>query len=111
MTKFKFVADYDVCDTFAVKLSDCLILEEGKTYTFAVQCFRCITNAWDNYLDNVFMCADLKETGYCDTIEYCKEQVCDNECSTEIDAGLNCHIIYEGCDEEDNYQSECLDGI
>jgi hypothetical protein len=107
----KFVADFDVCDTYAVKLSDCLISEEGKTYEEAVQCFRCITNANDDYLQNGFMCADLKETGYCDTIEFCKKRVFENECTTEIDNWLSCHIVYAGCDEEDSYQSACLDGI
>jgi hypothetical protein len=106
----KFVSDFNVCDTFGVQLSDCLFAK-GKTFKEAVQCFDCIALAWDDGLKETFMCADLKETGYCAAVETCKDQVCDTSCSTEIENEQNCYIIRAGCDGEDNYSTECVDGI
>ena len=106
----KFVLHFNACKTFGVKLSGCLY-SEGKNFKEALQCFNCINQAYDNYLAEAFMCADLKETGYCYAIEFCKDQVCDTSCSSEIVNEEKCYIVSYGCDEESNYSSECLDGI
>jgi hypothetical protein len=45
----KFASDFDARDTFAVKLSDCLLFSEDKTFKDAVQCFNCIHNAYVGY--------------------------------------------------------------
>ncbi len=98
-----FVGLFEVCDTFAMKLSNCLF-SKGESFNEAIQCFDCIHNAYDTYLQGDFKCAELKEAGFCDATDLCKGQVCDNLCSTEIDNWLSCHIVWKGCDDEDkNY--------
>ena len=106
----KFVSHFDACNTFANQLSDCLF-SEGKTYKEALQCFDCIDQAYDNYLKESFTCANLKEMGYCDAIDNCKDYMCDTSCSAEIENEENCYLAFYGCDEQNFYSSECLGRI
>ncbi len=105
----KFVSHFGACETFAVQLGDCLY-SEGKTYAEGVKCFDCLLQANDNYLRETFTCANLKEMGYCDAIDNCKDYICDTSCSLENEE--NCYIAAAGCTAEDNYySSECLGRI
>jgi hypothetical protein len=91
-----------------MKLGNCLF-SEGENTNEAIQCFDCIFDAFDAYLQDGFKCTGLKEAGFCTATDLCKNHVCDDLCPTEIDNWLSCHIVFRGCDDEDkNYWKECM---
>jgi hypothetical protein len=110
----KLIADFQPCNTFGVKLSDCL-LSEGESINDVVDCFQCIDEAYVNFLlVGEYICADLKEIGYCDAMESCSTNACNNLCSDEIKNEENCFLIWDGCDDggkDGYYGSKCHSGI
>jgi hypothetical protein len=106
----KFIADINPCDTYAVKFSDCL-LSEGESVSDVVACFHCLQEAYNSFFYAGYMCADLKEIGYCDAIVNYAENVCNNLCSAELNDVVECIVTFDGCTDEHYYLSECLSEI
>ena len=76
-----------------MKLSDCLI-SEGKSINEVVECFRCYGAVYDRFLVEGFVCADLKETGYCGAVEDCANDVCNtSSCFAQIINEEHCYLI------------------
>jgi hypothetical protein len=106
----KFIADIDPCNTYAVKLSDCL-LSKGESDKNVVACFACLGKVYESHLIDGYMCADLKEIDYCDAVEDCAVGACNNFCSADLNDVEESVTSFDGCINESFYMNKCIYGI